>query len=117
MPTNRETSILMRIDECTSCNMSCLGKRSTRDSILIFIASLALAGTTWFYVIHVLVPMQKTYVVAHQVPRGNLSDLYPRWFGSRELLLHGRDPYSQGITREIQIGYYGRPLDKLRPND
>ena len=61
--------------------------------------------------------MQKTYAIAHQVPRGNLSDLYPRWFGSRELLLHGRDPYSQGITREIQIGYYGRPLDKLRPND
>ena len=43
--------------------------------------------------------------------------LYPRWLGSRELLLHGRDPYSSEITREIQIGYYGRPLDASRPND
>jgi len=50
-------------------------------------------------------------------PRGNLSDLYPRWLGARELLLHGRDPYSPEITREIQRGYYGRELDSSRPND
>jgi len=78
---------------------------------------MVLAGNTWLYVRRVLVPMQKAYAVAHQVPRGNLSDLYPRWLGSRELLLRGRDPYSQQITREIQIGYYGRLLDEHRPND
>jgi hypothetical protein len=33
------------------------------------------------------------------------------------LLLHHRDPYSAEITREIQAGYYGRPLDASRPND
>jgi hypothetical protein len=38
-----------------------------------------------------------------------LSDLYPRWYGSRELLLHGRDPYSADITREIQQWQRGRP--------
>lgn len=61
--------------------------------------------------------MQTADAVAHQVPRGNLSDLYPRWLGTRELLLHGRDPYSPEITREIQTGYYGRVLDSRRPND
>jgi hypothetical protein len=61
--------------------------------------------------------MQTAVAVARHVPRGNLSDLYPRWLGARELLLHGRDPYSPEITREIQIGYYGRPLDNRRPND
>src|SRR5437870_13670263 len=50
-------------------------------------------------------------------PRGNLSDLYPRWLGARELLLQGRDPYSREITREIQVGYYGRLVDATRPND
>ncbi|HEY1802788.1 MAG TPA: glycosyltransferase family 87 protein [Terriglobales bacterium] len=40
----------------------------------------------------------------------NFSDLYPRWLGSRELLLHKRDPYSQTVTQEIQQGYYGRPI-------
>lgn len=46
-----------------------------------------------------------------------LSDLYPRWLGARELLLHGRDPYSADVTREIQAGYYGRALDPSRLND
>ena len=54
---------------------------------------------------------------AHNRPRGNLSDLYPRWLGARELLRHGRNPYSAEITREIQQGYYGRPLDPARPDD
>lgn len=54
---------------------------------------------------------------AHNRPRGNLSDLYPRWLGARELLQRGRNPYSAEITREIQQGYYGRPLDPTRPDD
>ena len=31
--------------------------------------------------------------------------------------MHGRDPYSPEVTREIQAGYYGRPLDPSRPAD
>src|SRR5438270_2919706 len=60
---------------------------------------------------------QQAESVARGVPRGNLSDLYPRWLDARELLLHGRDPYSTDITREIQSGYYGRPLEPSRPGD
>jgi len=37
-----------------------------------------------------------------------LSDLYPRWYGTRELLLHHRDPYSQGVSQDIQYWIYGR---------
>lgn len=55
--------------------------------------------------------------MATGAPRGNLSDLYPRWLGARELLLHGRDPYSPEVTREIQEGYYGRALDPNRAAD
>lgn len=55
--------------------------------------------------------------MAHQRPRGNLSDLYPRWVGARELLLHHRNPYSPEVTREIQLGYYGRELDANRAGD
>jgi len=50
-------------------------------------------------------------------PKRNFSDLYPRWLGARELLIHGRDPYSPEITREIQRGYYGRPIDSKRTTD
>ena len=48
---------------------------------------------------------------------GNNSDLYPRWLGAREMLLHGRDPYGADVTREIQTGFYGRPLDPQNPSD
>jgi len=71
----------------------------------------------WAYVDRVLIPYQKSEAADHDRPRGNLSDLYPRWLGARELLLHGRDPYSAEVTREIQAGFYGRPLDPTRPDD
>jgi len=79
-------------------------------------AVLSAAGM-WLYVSRVLVPHQREEAAVLGNPRGNLSDLYPRWLGSRELLLRGRDPYSSEVTREIQIGYYGRPLNTALPND
>jgi hypothetical protein len=82
-----------------------------------FVIALLLAASMWFYVQYVLVPYQRADASAHGRPRGNLSDLYPRWLGARELLLHHRDPYSSDVTREIQAGYYGRPLDLSRVKD
>jgi len=85
--------------------------------ILGFVLAVLASASTWFYVNRILRPQQTAEAAAHSRPRGNLSDLYPRWLGARELLLHGRNPYSAGITREIQQGYYGRPLDPTLPND
>ena len=79
--------------------------------------AMLMATGMWLYVQHVLIPYQKNQGPMRQSPRGNLSDLYPRWLGARELLLHHRDPYGADITREIQIGYYGRLLDPTRPGD
>jgi len=76
-----------------------------------------MALAMWFWVQHIAIPHQESDAATLGIPRGNLSDLYPRWLGARELLLHGRDPYSPEITREIQAGYYGRPLDACRLND
>lgn len=71
----------------------------------------------WFYVQCVLIPYEKADAALHDRPRGNLSDLYPRWLGARELLLHHRNPYSDDFTLEIQKEYYGRALDPARPDD
>jgi len=71
----------------------------------------------WFYVDYILVGYQASNAMAHDRPRGNLSDLYARWLGARELLLHHRNPYGDDITAEIQQGYYGRALDPSRLND
>lgn len=83
---------------------------------LVLAAALCTVGT-WTYASRVLIPHQISDSAARGNPRGNLSDLYPRWIGAQELLLHGRDPYSPEVTREIQAGYYGRPLDPSRPAD
>jgi hypothetical protein len=79
--------------------------------------ALLASASTWFYMNRILRADQIADAVAHHRPRGNLSDLYPRWLGARELLLRGRNPYSADITREIQQGYYGRPLDPTRVDD
>lgn len=94
---------------------------SLRDRPLVLAIALAVAvlvsASTWFYVDYILRAQQIADARAHDRPRGNLSDLYPRWLGARELLRHGRNPYGAEITREIQLGYYGRALDPARPND
>lgn len=83
----------------------------------LFLASLLAAASMWFYVDKILVGYQIADAAAHDRPRGNLSDLYPRWLVARELLLHGRNPYSPEITAEIQGGYYGRVLEASRTGD
>jgi Glycosyltransferase family 87 len=54
----------------------------------------------WFYVDRVWAPPGEIHD----------SDLYPSWYATRELLLHGRDPYGPEVSREIQIWNYGRAL-------
>jgi hypothetical protein len=99
-----------------------MGRLEVRNGLsnprkLAVLLALLMAGSLWFYVQRILIPYQQADAAARGRPRGILSDLYPRWVGTRELLLHGRDPYSAEVTREIQTGYYGRPLDPARPSD
>ena len=85
-------------------------------SVALVLAVLA-SASTWFYINRILRAQQIADAALHDRPRGNLSDLYPRWLGARELLKHRRNPYGPEITREIQLGYYGRPLDPTRADD
>ena len=87
-----------------------------KQYLAVALAALA-AASMWFYVKLILIPHQVQDAAQVGRPRGNLSDLYPRWLGARELLLHHRDPYSPEVTRDIQRGVYGRALDPSRTND
>src|ERR1700692_3165145 len=91
--------------------------RISYKHLWLITAAMLCAASAWLYTNRVLIPYQVSDAMAHGRPRGNLSDLYPRWVGARELLLHGRDPYSAEVTREIQVGFYGRPLDPSRPGE
>lgn len=85
--------------------------------IYLVFGAAVLSAAMWTWVQAIAVPHQQAESAERGIPRGNLSDLYPRWLGARELLLHHRNPYGVEITREIQAGYYGRPVDPTRPND
>lgn len=36
------------------------------------------------------------------------NDFYSRWMGARALFVNGQNPYSDAVTRDIQMGMYGR---------
>jgi hypothetical protein len=77
---------------------------------LILALALAMAAGMWFFSQWVMAPAERAYYAAKGQPM-DIGDLYPRWYGARELLLHHRDPYSLEVSREIQVAYYGHPLD------
>ena len=73
----------------------------------------------WF-VLSLLSASSMCYYVANVWSVGQsdqFSDLYARWWGAHELLLHHRDPYSPAVTREIQVFIYGAPVARLHPGD
>jgi len=80
-------------------------------------ASVLAAFGMWYWADKIAAPAYTAKALAAGRPIGNNSDLYPRWLGARELLVHGRDPYSPAVTREIQTGFYGRPLNSQNPSD
>jgi len=80
-----------------------------RERGLLAVA-LVLAVGMWLYSQWVMVPAEREYYAAKGQPM-DVGDLYPRWYGARELLLHHRDPYGAEVSREIQVAYYGHALE------
>jgi Glycosyltransferase family 87 len=76
-----------------------------RKPLIFLLIAAFLAFSMCFFVERVWAPPEGT----------RLSDLYSRWYGSRELLLHGRDPYGAAVTREVQVWAYGHPVDAAHP--
>ena len=68
------------------------------------IICLVLAANLWFGLTAVLA-RQSRFELA---PGAQVSDLYPRWLGTRNLILHGANPYTPAATLANERGYYGR---------
>lgn len=80
-------------------------------------ATLLLGVAMAYYYDGILLPLRRSAYHVTNISPGNWSDLYPRWLGAREVLLNRRSPYSPELTREIQRGFYGHPLDRSNPRD
>jgi hypothetical protein len=67
---------------------------------LWLVLSVVSAFSVWHYV---------TYVWSANQP-AHFSDLYAQWWTAHELFLHGRQPYTLAVAREIQTMIYGAPV-------
>jgi hypothetical protein len=84
----------------------------------LFIAIVCAAGMVYYH-LFLLIPKVLEAHASKSLNNGYFfaDDFYPVWLTSRESLLHHREPYSPEMTRDIQSGLFGRPLDVLNPFD
>ncbi len=77
------------------------GKSPDRKSPLTVVALIVAL------VVVLLLDAYATYTVfTSKYPGAN--DFYSRWAGGRAFLVEGKNPYSEEVTRQIQLGIYGR---------
>jgi Glycosyltransferase family 87 len=95
------------------------GSRRAVSSILALGFAIVGAVSMLYYHVGIFMPRVEQARTARHL-QGEYSfgnDLYPVWLTSRRWIREGLDPYSQELTREIQVGLFGRPLDGQYPTD
>jgi hypothetical protein len=92
--------------------------RSSRIGLLALILALAGAGGMLYFYFGLFLPrIHQANVAKHLVGYSFGNDFYTVWKGSQAWMREGLYPYSPEMTREIQLGLYGRLLDDRRPAD
>jgi len=94
-----------------------LTKRVTLNQLALLLFSLLCAAAMWTYWNRLTRDVPVSAPESNTLRPKALTDLYPRWYGARELLLYHRDPYGADVSRELQIAFYGRLLDASRPGE
>src|SRR5579864_1319129 len=94
-------------------------RSSSRRAVLALSLALVGSASMVYYHLRLFMPLaEKAQAAKHlagEISFGN--DFYPIWLTSRECPRVGLDPYSPALTREIQIGLLGRPLNSQVPTD
>lgn len=82
-----------------------------RNQVWLVLGVLSVIAA-WLYVARILDPWEQYVDVEHGILKARMGDLYPRWVGTRALLFHGQNPYGREVSSEIQIGFYGHPIEQ-----
>lgn len=104
---------------------SCTPERhfGLRSSSLFAALALAIAivcsGSMVYYHLGLFIPRMLEARAANGFSRGYVwgNDFHPVWLTARQALLTHADPYSPEMTRNLQAGVFGRPLDAHNPHD
>src|ERR1035438_8701129 len=94
-------------------------RSSSRFAVLCLTLAAVGAASMVYYHLGLFMPrVEKAQAAKHLAGEYSFgNDFYPIWLTSRQWLREGRDPYSPALTREIQIGLLGRPLDSQFSTD
>jgi hypothetical protein len=94
-------------------------RSSSRFAVLCLTLAVVGAASMVYYHLGLFMPrVEKAQAAKHLAGEYSFgNDFYPIWLTSRQWLREGRDPYSPALTREIQIGLLGRPLDSQFSTD
>lgn len=86
--------------------------------LAVVLALLLAAGMTYYH-FGIFVPHALERRAAKGLGGGYSfgNDFYPIWLTAREALGRHTSPYTPQMTREIQTGLFGRPLDQRNPQD
>lgn len=79
---------------------------------LWLLVGMAVSAISWTYMHRIVLPWEHHVNVEQGKLLVEMGDLYPRWVGTRELLLNRRNPYGPEVSHEIQIGFYGHPIEQ-----
>jgi hypothetical protein len=79
---------------------------------LWFVLAVLASAVSVAYMHRVLLPWEYYVNVQHGRLKEQMGDLYPRWVGTRELLLNGRNPYGKEVSQQIQMAFYGHPIEQ-----
>jgi Protein of unknown function (DUF2029). len=95
------------------------GRPCPRIALFALILTLVGAASMVYYHLGLLLP--RMLQVRASIGLGNGysfgDDFYPVWLTARESAHGHRDLYSLEMTRKIQVGLFGRPLDPHNPFD
>lgn len=89
-----------------------------RPNYTLILVLLVALGTSYYY-FDLLLPRARLRDASNEMT-GRYAyggDFYPIWLTGRELFFHGTNPYTPEMTRNIQTGLFGRPMDPHRPAD
>jgi hypothetical protein len=83
-----------------------------RSSSILILVIVCAAGMVYYH-LGIFVPRAMEVRASQGLGNGYSfgADFYPIWFTSQQILIHHSDPYSPDMTRRIQFGLFGRPLN------
>jgi Glycosyltransferase family 87 len=92
---------------------------TTRFANIAVCCALLAAAAMLYYHQGLFMPRARQSHASRNLSRGYSfgNDFYQIWITSRECLPRRSNPYSDEVTRRIQVGLYGRVLDPHNPGD